>query len=185
MTSSAATVRKELDMERLKATIKMLIDAKEAAVQHEKRAAKLAAQKEAVAREVQGEMKRKVEEDEKRQEGKRSEAEAAAQREAEAKCEGERAEQAKRDAAKKAEQAKKESFEKKIEMKRAALTEAAWMGETKEANPPGAGQPQRRHSIASSLQLPVALQPLDHALDEAVAPPRGTVSQRPEVAHVS
>ena len=184
MTSSAATVRKELDMERLKATIKMLIDAKEAAVQHEKRAAKLAAQKEAVAREVQGEMKRKVEEDEKRQEGKRSEAEAAAQREAEAKCEGERAEQAKRDAAKKAEQAKKESFEKKIEMKRAALTEAAWMGETKEAKPAGSGQPQkpqRRHSIASSLQLPVALQPLD----EAAAAPRGTVSQRPEVAHVS
>ena len=166
-------------MERLKATIKMLIDAKEAAVQHEKRAAKLAAQKEAVAREVQGEMKRKVEEDEKRQEGKRSEAEAAAQREAEAKCEGERAEQAKRDAAKKAEQAKKESFEKKIEMKRAALTEAAWMGETKEAKP--AQKPQRRHSIASSLQLPVALQPLD----EAAAAPRGTVSQRPEVAHVS
>ena len=113
----------------------------------DKRAAKLASQKEAVAREVQGEMKRKLEEDERRQEGKRSEIEAAAQREVEARCEGERAEHAKRDAAKKAEQAKKESFDKKIEMKRVALTEAAWMAETtKETKAPGAGPPARRRA---------------------------------------
>ena len=69
--------KKEVDMETLKAMMKGCLDAKEAAVQSEKRTAKLVAQKEAAAREVQGETKRKLEDDERRLDEKRLEAEAA------------------------------------------------------------------------------------------------------------
>ena len=141
--------KKEVDMETLKAMMKGCLDAKEAAVQSEKRTAKLVAQKEAAAREVQGETKRKLEDDERRLDEKRLEAEAATLREAEAAREAEEAERVKKEKEKSFKKEKEKSFNKKIEMKRAAsgALETAWMANAKEKGEPPAAAPQRDRRV--------------------------------------